>query len=152
MTRRTLSPAAEHQGLILLVNSNVHGRTARKSVLEEQGHRVVVSSSGADALEQCSRQQFDLVITDDKLQRMDGLDLLARLRTQSPGVPVILISDFVEALGLNEQNTGADAVIQKSANEVAHLIRAANRLLRRKPLKKPAGSQGLAPKAKAKSV
>jgi CheY-like chemotaxis protein len=152
MSRRNLPPVSEQPGLILLVNSNVHGRTARKSVLEEQGHRVVVSSSGADALDQCSRQKFDLVITDDKLQRMDGLDLLARLRTQWPDLPVILISDFVEALGLNEENTGADAVIQKSANEVTHLIRAASRLLRRKPPKKPVGSEAAPLKAKGKSV
>jgi hypothetical protein len=68
-------------------------------------------------------------------------------------VPVILISEFVDALGLNEENTGADAVIQKSANEVSHLIRAVGRLLRRKPAKKPAQSEGPPPtKAKGKSV
>jgi two-component system sensor histidine kinase/response regulator len=122
---------------------------ARKAVLEEQGHRVVVSSSGADALDHCSREKIDLVVTDDKLRRMDGFDLLDRLRTQFPNLPVILISDFVDALGLNEENTGADAVIQKSANEVNHLIRAVSRLLHRKISKKPA-SQVL--KAKGKAV
>ena len=125
MSRKILPSVSEHQALILLVNSNADGRKARKAVLEEQGYRVVASSSGADALEQCSREKFDLVVTDDKLHRIDGLDLLARLRTQFPDLPVILISEFVDALGLNEQNTGADAVIQKSANEVTHLIRAA---------------------------
>ena len=149
MSSRNSTPATEPQALILLVNSNADGRTARKVVLEEQGHRVVVSSSGADALDQCSREKFDLVVTDDKLQRMDGLDLLGRLRTLYPDLPVILISDFVDALGLNEENTGADAVIQKSANEVAHLIRASSRLLRRKIAKKPA-RQVL--KAKGKAV
>lgn len=152
MSRRNSTPATEHRALILLVNSNADGRKARKCVLEEQGHRVVVSSSGADALDQCSRDKFDLVVTDDKLHRIDGLDLLARLRMQSPEVPVILISEFVDALGLNEENTGADAVIQKSANEVTHLIRAVGRLLRRKPAKKPVRSEVPPPKAKGKSV
>ena len=142
---------SEPPPLILLVNSNADGRMARKAVLEEQGHRVVVSSSGADALDQCSREKFDLVITDDKLRRMDGFDLLDRLRTQCPGLPVILISDFVDALGLNEENTGADAVIQKSAHEVTHLTRAVTRLLRRKPARKPPGSHPPL-KAKGKAV
>ena len=48
------------------------------------------------------------------------------------GLPVVLISGFVDSLGLSEDNTGADVVIQKSNNEVAHLVRAVSRLLRRK--------------------
>ena len=152
MPRRNLPPVSERQALILLVNTNADGRKARKAVLEEQGYRVIASSSGADALEQCANAKFDLVVTDDKLHRIDGLDLLDRLRTQSPDLPVILISEFVDALGLNEENTGADAVIQKSANEVAHLIRAAGRLLRRKPVKKQPRSEGPSPKAKGKAV
>ena len=152
MSRRNSAPASGHQALILLVNSNADGRKARRAVLEEQGHRVVVSSSATDALEQFSRDKFDLVVTDDKLHRIDGLDLMARLRTQSPDVPVILISEFMDALGLNEQSTGADAVIQKSANEVTHLIRAVGRLLRRKPMKKPVRSEVPHLKAKGKSV
>ncbi len=142
----------EQRVLILLVNSNPGGRTARKSVLEEQGYRVVVSSSAADALEHCSREAFDLVITDDKLQRIDGIDLIQRVREQRPGLPVILISEFVDALGLNELNTGADAVIQKSANEVTHLIRAVSRLLRGKLPRKPAGRERPFPRSKAKGV
>ena len=59
------------------------------------------------------------------------------LRKQTPDIPIVLISGFVDTLGMNEANSGADAVIQKSANEVTHLVRAVNRLLRRKPAKKP---------------
>jgi CheY-like chemotaxis protein len=146
---RPNSTSPEGRVLILLVNTNAGGRTARKAVLEEQGYRVVVSASAADALDQCSRETFDLVITDDKLQRIDGIDLITRLHTQRPELPVILISEFVEALGLNEENTGADAVIQKSANEVSHLIRATSRLLRRR---KPPESERPLPKSKAKGV
>jgi len=53
-------------------------------------------------------------------------------------------------LGLTESNTGADAVIQKSAHEVSHLLRAVSRLLRRKPARK--GPAGEAPKVKRKAV
>ena len=54
---------------------------------------------------------------------------------------------------MNEASTGADVVIQKSANEVSHLVRAVNRLLRRKsPAKKPAASQTAAPKVKRKGA
>jgi hypothetical protein len=47
----------------------------------------------------------------------------------------------VEPLGLTEENTGADAVIPKSANEVAHLLRSVKRLVNGKPLRKPPSRQ-----------
>ena len=127
-------------GSILLVDDNKLGLCARKSVLEELGHRISTASNGVDALEQFVAGKFDLVVTDFKMPRMNGLDLIVGLRKIAPNLPVILISGFVDALGLNEETTGADVVIQKSANEVSHLVRAVARLLRKKPVKKPAVS------------
>ena len=126
---------------ILLVDDNPHGLAARKTVLEELGHHTVLASSGVEALELLATQKFALVVTDYKMPRMDGLELISRLRKQWPNMPVILISGFVDALGLSEQNTSADVVIQKSSNEVAHLVRAVTRLLTRKPARKPAAGE-----------
>jgi CheY-like chemotaxis protein len=127
-------------GSILLVDDNKLGLSARRSVLEELGHRIATASNGVDALEQFGSRRFDLVVTDYKMPRMDGLELIVGLREIAPDLPVILISGFVDSLGLNEESTGADVVIQKSANEVSHLVRAVGRLLRKKPARKPAGS------------
>jgi CheY-like chemotaxis protein len=142
----TLTP-----GKILLVDDNKLGLSARKSVLEELGHTIATAANGVDALEQFANAKFDLVVTDYKMPRMDGLELIARLRKTSPELPVILISGFVDSMGLSEENTGADVVIQKSANEVSHLVRSVARLLRKKPVKKPASSEG-AQRAKRKTV
>jgi ATP-dependent Lon protease len=138
-------------GNILLVDDNKLGLSARKCVLEELGHTIWTAANGVEALEQFASRKFDLVVTDYKMPRMDGLELIAGLRKTSPELPVILISGFVDSLGLSEENTGADVVIQKSANEVSHLVRSVARLLRKKPAKKPAGSEGAA-RAKRKSV
>ena len=143
---RTAAP-----GSILLVDDNKLGLSARKSVLEELGHRIATASNGVDALEQFGNRRFDLVVTDYKMPRMDGLELIEGLRRIAPDLPVILISGFVDSLGLNEESTGADVVIQKSANEVSHLVRSVARLLRKKAVKKPAGSEGAA-RAKRKTV
>ena len=138
-------------GSILLVDDNKLGLSARKSVLEELGHRISTASNGVDAMEQFVDRRFDLVVTDYKMPRMDGLELIAGLRKIAPDLPVILISGFVDSLGLNEETTGADVVIQKSANEVSHMVRAVARLLRKKPAKKPAGSEALRVKKKSTS-
>lgn len=146
MPVRKPSTPSLHAG-ILLVDDNANGLKARKTVLEELGYRIVTASGGDDALEKFGRQKFDLVVTDYKMPCMDGLELIVRLRQCAPELPIVLVSGFVDALGLNEQNTNADAVIQKSANEVSHLVRAVARLLRQK---KPAA--GETQKAKRKAV
>jgi CheY-like chemotaxis protein len=151
MPVRKSSSAAIHSR-ILIVDDNAHGLSARKTVLEELGHRISTAMSGTEALEQFTRQKFDLVVTDYKMPRMDGLELIVRLRKLSPALPIVLISGYADSLGLNEDNTGADVVIQKSANEVSHLIRSVARLLRRKPLKKPAAAEGLPPRTKRTSL
>jgi CheY-like chemotaxis protein len=130
-------------GRILLVDDNSLGMAARRSVLLELGHQVLTSGTAAEALELCGKQGFDVVVTDYKMPKMNGVELIVRLRKLHPTTSVILISGFTDTLGLNEDNTGADIVLQKSNNEVSQLIRSVNRLLRKQqqPSKKPTGSQ-----------
>jgi CheY-like chemotaxis protein len=125
------------------VDDNSLGLAARRSVLEELGHKVLTSGTAADALELCSKHSFDVVVTDYKMPKMNGVELISRLRKLHPATAVILISGFTDTLGLDEASTGADVVLQKSNNEVPQLIRAVNRLLRKQqaPPKKPTGSQ-----------
>jgi CheY-like chemotaxis protein len=121
---------------ILLVDDNRQGLIARKSLLKELGYNVSTATNGDDALELFASQDFDVVITDFKMPRMDGIELIKRFRGARPGIRVILLSGFVEPLGLTEESTGADVVIVKSAGEVGHLTRSVKRLLsqpRRKP-------------------
>ena len=148
MAARDSSSSTTH-ARILLVDDNANGLAARRSVLEELGHRIVTATSGGDALEQFSTNRFDLVVTDYKMPRMDGVELIARLRKQSPELRIILISGYVDTLGLDEASTGADAVIQKSSHEVSHLVRSVNRLLRRTPVpRKAVGVQAKSAKRK----
>ena len=133
---------------ILLVDDNKMGLSARKIVLEELGYRIVTCSNPVQALERFAEQSFDLVITDYRMPSMDGIELIAAVRRTHPLLPVVLISGFVDALGLNEDTTGADAVIQKSNHEVANLVRTVQRLLNRK---KPAASQSSPTNARRKA-
>jgi CheY-like chemotaxis protein len=126
---------------ILLVDDNAHGLMARRTVLEELGHKIITASNGADALDLATRQSFDLVVTDYKMPHMNGVELINHLRNFAPHIPVVLISGFVDALGLNEANTGADAVVQKSSNEITHLVRAVSRLKNGKLRRKGAATE-----------
>ena len=147
------SPSANPSGRILLVDDNCLGLAARRSVLEELGHQVKTCGNAVDALELCGKQSFDVVVTDYKMPKMNGVEFISRLRKLHPATSVILISGFPDTLGLDEASTGADIVLQKSNNEVPQLIRAVNRLLRKQqqPPKKSATSQ-TNPKADKRKV
>ena len=86
-------------------------------------------------------QTYDLVVTDYRMPRMNGAQLIAEIRVFTPKVPIVLVSGMVDVLGLDEKTTGANVVIPKSATEITHLIRAVKRLLNAQPPKKPARSQ-----------
>jgi CheY-like chemotaxis protein len=134
-----------------MVDDNRDGILARRAVLEELGYQVITAASGADALKLVKEHQFDLVVTDYKMSPMDGLELIQRLRAGDFGNPIILLSGFVENLGMRPESTGADAVLQKSANEVANLLRHTKRLLN-PPRKGASTSTGQArPRGKAAS-
>ena len=136
--RSASSLRASTPALILLVDDNRDGVMARRSVLEELGYRVVTAGCGSDALKSIEEGDFDLVITDYRMSPIDGLDLIAKLRKKEFRNPIILLTGFAETLGLRPENTGADVVIMKSANEVSNLVRHTKRLLNPR---KPPGAQ-----------
>jgi putative two-component system response regulator len=125
---------------ILLVDDNRDGLLVRRSLLEEIGCCVQIAASGEDGLRLFQTAKFDVVVTDYRMPCMNGGELIQRIRILDPNARIILLSGFVEPLGLTEQNTGADAVITKSANEPAQLVRSVKRLVNR-ALRKPPGAQ-----------
>ena len=125
---------------ILLIDDNRDGLLVRRSLLEEVGCRVKIAINGEEGLKLFEAEKFDVVVTDYRMPRMDGAEVILRIRKLDPEARVILLSGFVDPLGLTEQNTGADAVISKSSNEPAHLVRSVKRLVNR-PVRKPIASE-----------
>jgi CheY-like chemotaxis protein len=149
--RRTWAAPPEKTPEILLVDDNRQGLIARKSLLQELGYIIRTATGGEEALELFSSQKFDVVVTDFKMPSMDGIELIQRIRDLEPEARIILLSGFVEPLGLCEESTGADVVISKSAGEVGYLTRSVKRLLSRPPARKPPASAVPAIKTKAKA-
>ena len=129
--------AKDSRNRILIVDDNRMGLVVRKHVLEEAGHEVFIVVNANEALERFGLQDFDLVITDFRMPQLNGIELIQAMRRLKPNVPMVLISGFTDALGLDEGTTGADAVLQKNHTEVSQLVRVVNRLLRKTPKKPP---------------
>jgi CheY-like chemotaxis protein len=126
---------------ILLVDDNRDGLLVRRCLLEEVGYRVEIATNGEEGLKLFQSSPFDVVVTDYRMPRMDGAELIQRIRQLKPNTRIILLSGFVDPLGLTEQVTGADVVIAKSAHEPVHLLSWVKRLINRAP-RKPPGRQG----------
>jgi CheY-like chemotaxis protein len=133
---------------ILLVDDNRDGLLVRRALLEELGHTVDIAESGDRALSLLAAGDYDVVVTDHCMPGMDGTQLIQRIRAANANARVILLSGFVEGMGLSEANTGADIVLMKCAREGAHLTRAVNRLMSAAPKRKPPTQQKLPPKSR----
>jgi CheY-like chemotaxis protein len=146
------SSAAKEFSYILLVDDNNNGLIARKAVLEELGYKVATARNGEEALAMYAAQKFDVVVTDYKMPKMNGAELIQEIRRSDSQARIILLSGFVEPLGLDEKSTGADLVIAKSSGEVASLVRAVRRLAVRRIEKKPPAAQRGVARKKARGV
>ncbi|AWK86649.1 response regulator [Azospirillum thermophilum] len=65
-----------------------------QTALEGEGHRVTLAGDGVEALEADDSDPADAVVTDMNMPRMNGKELVTRIRQRRPGLPVILISGY----------------------------------------------------------
>jgi PAS domain S-box-containing protein len=69
------------------------------AMLEDLGHTVVEAFCGEEALELLREQTFDLVITDQAMPRMTGVQLMQAIHAERPGLPVIIATGYAEMPG-----------------------------------------------------
>ena len=121
------------QQTIALVDDDRNILTSVSMALEAEGYSVRTYADGEDALRGISRQPVDLAILDIKMPRMDGMELLQKLR-KSSRLPVIFLTskddEIDEVLGLR---MGADDYIKKPFSQRL-LIERIRTLLRRSEL------------------
>ena len=136
--------------IIALVDDDKNILTSVSMLLEQEGYTVKTFSDGAAALTGLSATPPDLAILDIKMPRMDGLELLRRLR-QAGDLPVIFLTskdeEIDELMGLN---AGADDYIRKPFSQRLLLERVKAVLRRNEGNKQVAGTTGpLEPKKEA---
>ncbi len=79
---------------ILVVEDDLELRDALCLTLECAGHKVLGAADGETALRLVARESFNLVVSDLKMQPMDGIELLKALRAREPHLPVLLMTAF----------------------------------------------------------
>ena len=75
---------------ILVVDDEASARSGLEKLLKQEGYEVTSADDGTTALERFSESAADVVVTDLKMPKMDGIELLTKLREQDQDVPVLV--------------------------------------------------------------
>ena len=77
---------------VLVVDDHDAVRTGVALLIERMGHSVDTAGSGDDALELCAAGEFDLIVTDFRMEGLDGLQVLQMVKERWPATDVIMVT------------------------------------------------------------
>ncbi|MBK5970714.1 MULTISPECIES: hybrid sensor histidine kinase/response regulator [Thiorhodovibrio] len=122
---RTMATAGERVNRLLVVDDSLNTREIEKDVLQAHGYSVTLAEDGIDGLHKAMREQFDAVLTDVEMPRMDGFTLTERLRALDAyqATPIVIVtSREKEEDRQRGLRVGADAYIVKGDFDQSNLI------------------------------
>lgn len=89
-------------GLLLWVDDEIELLKAHIIFLEKKGYEVITVSNGTDAVEECQRQTFDLILLDEQMPGLSGLETLQRVKDIQPATPVVMVTKSEEEDIMNQ--------------------------------------------------
>ena len=79
---------------VLIVDDNETMRSGITLVVERMGHEAIAAGSGPEGLARLKEQPFDLVVTDYRMEEMNGIEVLEAVKEQFPDTDVIIITAY----------------------------------------------------------
>lgn len=79
---------------VLVVDDEEIARTNLEYILRKEGYEVDSAANGLEALEKARLREFDLILTDLKMEKMDGLQLLESVKELAPHTEIVMITGF----------------------------------------------------------
>jgi DNA-binding NtrC family response regulator len=116
------------RGKILIVEDELIARENLDHVLSKEGYDTVAVDSGVRAFKELEQQEFDLVLTDLRMQQIDGMQVLERTRELYPDTEVVVITGFATvSTAVEAMQKGAYHYLPKpyKIDEVRILVRKA---------------------------
>ena len=83
-------------GLLLWVDDEIELLKAHILFLEKKGYEVVTVSNGNDAIEECRQKTFDLILLDEMMPGLSGLETLQYIKDIQPATPVVMCTKSEE--------------------------------------------------------
>ena len=130
----------ELRGRILVVDDEPSARHGLEKLLRQEGFLVRAEADGAAALATVDEFRPDVVVTDLRMPRMDGMELLQRLRSQDRDLPILVATAYGEVQSaVAAMRAGADDYLTKPI-DIDALVLALERALDRRSLRLEAES------------
>ena len=85
-----------NNGTLLWVDDEIELLKAHILFLEKKGYEVETASNGQDALDRCATTAYDLILLDENMPGLSGLETLARIKETSPATPVVMVTKSEE--------------------------------------------------------
>lgn len=102
---------------VLVVDDEEIARTNLEYILRKDGYQVASAASGLEALERLKEREFDVVLTDLKMEKMDGLQLLESVKQTAPATDIIMITGYATvATAVDALRKGAAHYLSKPIN------------------------------------
>ena len=89
-------------GLLLWADDEMELLRAHLLFLEKKGYEVVTVTNGNDAIEECRKRTFDLVLLDEMMPGLSGLETLQRIKEITPQVPIVMVTKSEEEDIMNQ--------------------------------------------------
>ncbi len=89
-------------GLLLWVDDEMELLRAHIIFLEKKGYEVVTVTNGTDAIDCCRQRNFDLILLDEMMPGISGLETLQRIKEISPSTPVVMVTKSEEENIMNQ--------------------------------------------------
>ena len=89
-------------GRLLWADDEMELLRAHLLFLEKKGYEVVTVTNGTDAIEECQKSTFDLVLLDEMMPGLSGLETLQRIKEIAPQVPVVMVTKSEEEDIMNQ--------------------------------------------------
>ena len=89
-------------GILLWVDDEIELLKAHILFLEKKGYEVITVSNGTDAIDQCRQQTFDLVLLDEMMPGLSGLETLQHIKEIQPATPVVMVTKSEEEDIMNQ--------------------------------------------------
>ena len=83
-------------GLLLWADDEIELLRAHLLFLEKKGYEVVTVTNGTDAIDKCRENNFDLVLLDEMMPGLSGLETLQKIKDILPAVPVVMVTKSEE--------------------------------------------------------
>ncbi len=99
---------------ILVIDDSGYQRSIIRQLLEADGHQVIEAPDGVEGLAAAKQERPALILTDIVMPKMQGMELLQKMKDENVGIPVVVVTADIQETTLKQcQNLGAVGLVNK---------------------------------------